>query len=113
MTGNEVKIRGRAYNYTVLHTSTGKTVIKFGLQFYSGKDSTGVSKYSFVDCKGFGKDYNLNEKQEVTVIGHLNCEEWTDKQGTKKSKLCIIIDNVECEANKKQTTFVDDKLPWG
>ena len=111
MTGNEVKIKGRVYNYKLFHTSKGNTIVNFGLQFYNGKDQQGYSKYSFVDCKGFN-DYQLKDKQDVVVLGHLASEDWQDKQGNKKSKLCIVVDNVEYKEEKKEETFIEDSIPF-
>lgn len=111
MINNEIKIGGRVYKYTVFHTNKGNTIVNFGLQFYNGKDQEGKAKYSFVDCKGF-REYPLKEKQEVVVLGHLACDEWTDKQGAKKNKLFIVIDNVEYKEEKKEETFIEDECPF-
>ena len=110
MTKNEIKIGGRAYKCKTFTTTKGKKIYSFGLQFYSGKDLNGNSKYCFVDCKSFGKEYPLKEKQDVVVLGHLAGEEWIDKEGNKKPKLLIVVDNVEYKQEKEET-FIEDEIP--
>ena len=111
MQNNEVKIKGRVYRNTVFHTSKGKTISTFGLQFYNGKNVNGESQYCFVDCKCFGKEYPLSDKQDVVVFGHLGGEEWVDKQGNKKTRLCIIVDNLNYERKEENESFIEDEIP--
>ena len=101
---NEIKLKGRVYRYETKQTSTGKTLCRFGLQFYTGKDKDGKSKYAFVNCKGFA-DYGLKEKQDVFVSGNLACEEWTDKEGNKRSALLILASSVGTEEPKEEKGF--------
>lgn len=111
MIKNEIKIGGRVYRYNVFHTPKGKMIASFGLQFYNGKNVDGNSRYCFVDCKSFGKEYPLTEKQDVVVLGHLGGEEWVDKQGNKKTRLCIIVDNINYERKEKNENFIEDEIP--
>lgn len=109
MTNNEVKIKGRAYRYTVAYTKTGKTISTFGLQFYNGKDTEGKSKYAFVNCKCFS-DLKLQDKQDVIVCGNLACDEWTDKNGAKQSRIVILVNNIITD--KEPEAFSDDSMPF-
>jgi len=111
MQNNEVKIKGRAYRYTVSHTKSGRTICTFGLQFYNGKDQDGKSKYAFVNCKSF-EDLKLVDKQDVFVIGRLAVDEWTDKQGQKKSSTSVVVEKLETEEKQEETTFNDDTVPF-
>ena len=97
---NDVKIAGRVYKYNEFTTSKGKTIARFGLQFYNGKNAEGKSQYTFVDCKGF-KSFGLNEKDDVIVFGHLGGEEWTDKQGSKRSRVCLLVESVDSQNDEK------------
>ena len=90
---NEIIIKGRVYKYEVRHTITGKTVCRFGLQFWNGKYKDGKNQYAFVNCKGFD-DFKLTEKQDVVVCGRLGYEEWTDKQNNKRSAIVIFVNSV-------------------
>lgn len=91
---NELKLKGRVYRYETKTTSSGKVVCRFGLQFYNGKDKDGKSKYAFFNCKGF-EDFGLKEKQEVLIDGYIACEEWSDKQGQKKSSIVAIVKSID------------------
>lgn len=113
MTNNEIRIKGRIYRYTIFHTKNDKIITTFGLQYYNGKDKDGKSKYSFVNCKGFN-DYQLTEKQDVVVLGHLGSEEWTDKQDSKRERIIIFVDNIESEQQKEEKQedgFIEDAVP--
>ena len=101
MTKNTISIFGRVYKYQVRHTTTGKTVCRFGLQFWNGKDKDGKNQYAFVNCKGFD-DFNLTEKQDVVVCGRLGYEEWTDKQGNKRSAILIFVNSIGQEEQPQE-----------
>ena len=110
---NEIIIKGRVYKYEVRHTTTGKTVCRFGLQFWNGKDKDGKSIYAFVNCKGFD-DFRLTDKQDVVVCGRLACEEWTDKQNNKRSAIVIFVNSIvqeetiEEQPQKEENPLLDN-----
>ena len=97
MENNEVKIKGWAYKYELKNTTTGKKMYNFGLKFYNGKDKEGKSKYTFINCKGFDKDYALKDKQEVVVLGSLAKDEWKDKDGKDNERFFIFVNSVEAK----------------
>ena len=110
MQENNLKIKGRVYKYEVKTTKNGKTLCRFGLQFYNGKDKDGKSMYAFLNCKGFN-DYNLKEKQDIVLYGNIACEEWTDKQGVKRSSLLVLVNRIEAE-EKKEVKIDDNEFPF-
>ena len=88
---NEVKITGKVYNAKVSTSLSGKSITRFGLSIYCGKDKEGKSKYGFVDCKYFGNlvtDDGLKD-----VVGKLSVDSW-EKDGKKFSKPEIIVDTI-------------------
>lgn len=107
---NEVKITGRVYNANVRTSLSGKSITKFGLSIYCGKDKDGKSKYGFVDCKYFGNLVTDNELKDVT--GKLSVDTW-EKDGKKYSKPEIIVDSIVSStmfANKKEEPKTDDSF---
>ena len=69
----------------------------------------------FFDCVLFGKraqglsDY-LVKGMKVAIKGHLRQDRWESDAG-KRSKVVIIVDEVEIITPKKQDNEVDD-IPW-
>ena len=88
---NEVKITGRVYNAKTTNTLSGKSITRFGLSIYCGKDKEGKAKYGFVDCKYFGNLVTDEKLKDVT--GHLTVDSW-EKDGKKFSKPEIIVDTI-------------------
>lgn len=119
---NTVRLKGRVYRYEVRHSTKGKQICTFGLQFYNGKDKDGKSQYFFASCKGFGTDFKLKDKQDVIVNGKLAGDTWKDKEGKSADKLYIIVDSIEepTEQPKQETGFEfgweakeqDDAIPF-
>lgn len=93
MNNNTVSIRGWVYRYTVRESSTKRKMCTFGLKFYDGKAKDENVKYTFVSCKGF-EDFGLKEQQEVSIVGHLSGNDYTNKEGQRIPSLQIIVDSV-------------------
>ena len=109
---NKVEISGRIYNKKVSTTSTGKTVTRFGLSIYTGKDKDGKSQYGFVECKYFGEITDSSELQDVT--GRLSVSSW-EKDGKKFSRPEIIVDSIAdstmfSESKKKAIESLDSDI---
>lgn len=114
MQNNKVEVGGYVAKYEERQTNNGKTIARFGLKIYNGKKD-GQSQYAFINVKAF-TSLELVDKQEVNVIGHLLVEEWTDKQGNKRSAVVVIADKVDAmpmksEPPNKENGFVNDDLP--
>lgn len=66
-----------------------------------------VEKKCFLPCKAFRQTavfldkYFHNKGSEMTVEGHLETEEWEDKDGNKKSRLVLQVEKVHF-CGKKQ-----------
>lgn len=110
---NKVEVTGRVYNPQVRTSLAGKSITRFGLSIYVGKDKDGKSKYGFIDCKYFGNLVTDDKLKDVT--GRLSVDSW-EKDGKKFSKPEIIVDTITTstmfedkkESEEKQETPKDD-----
>lgn len=108
---NRSVISGRLTKDSELRTTAkGKSVLVFSLAFNTSvkqDDGTYASKANFIDCALFGKraisiaEY-LKKGTIVTVDGHLSFNEYTTKHNDKRSKLELIVDDVEFIGTKKK-----------
>ena len=112
---NKVEITGRIYNIKETTTTTGKTVSRFGLSIYNGKDKNGKTQYGFVDCKYFGRVTPSELLKDV--VGRLTIDSW-EKDGKKFSKVEILVEEIKesdlftkvAPQPKKEDDSFDDDL---
>lgn len=108
---NSCVITGRLTKDAELRTTqTGKKVLSF--TFASNRlvkrNDQWESKVSFIDGTLFGSRAEslakyLLKGMQVTVHGVLDQTIWVDKQGNKKSKLALLVDDIQMLGGKKQT----------
>lgn len=76
---------------------------------------------NFVDCVAFGKrvdffDRNLSKGSKVAVEGHLHWSSWVDKTGGKRSRLELVVDDLELMSGAKRqeesTSEAYDDIPF-
>ena len=92
-------------------------VVEFGLAMnhkYKKQDGTQVDDTCFVDCQLFGKRAEVVNKyfkkgDPIFIEGRLRFESWQAQDGTKKSKLRVLVENFEFVGSKK--TRDDDPPP--
>ena len=112
MQKNFVNLSGFIYNPQEFTTQSGKTITKFGMKVYCGKDKSGKSKYEFVNVKLFDK---LPQVKEIDMAGHITIESYTKDNVTHKSTV-IIADKVvpigenSNEGQEETSEFKDDSL---
>jgi len=75
---------------------------------FKGQDGQMKEKVCFVDLKAFGKTGEAINKyckkgSPLFVRGELSYDSWTAKDGTKKSKLSVIIDSFQFIGGKAET----------
>ena len=83
------------------YTPSNTAICKFGIatnRKWKDKDGNGREEVCFVDCAIFGKSAEtFNQYMErgssVLVEGRLQLDRWEDKDGGKRSKHCIAVDN--------------------
>jgi single-strand DNA-binding protein len=107
---NKVMLIGRLTRDPEVRTfSNGGKVAKFGFAVNNRKKNQQTGQWEdepvFVDVEAFnrgenGKQADLVEQylakgRQVFIEGHLKLDQWTDKEGQKRSRLLIVLDNMQ------------------
>mgnify|MGYP001202585794 CR=1 FL=1 len=79
------------------------TVTEFGLAMnrkFRTKDGDNREEVTFVDCAAFGKQAEVIQQycqkgKAILVEGRLKLDQWEDKQGGKRSKLSVVVENFQ------------------
>ena len=82
---------------------SGMNVGSFGIavnERFKSKDGEWQERANFVDCEIFGARAEamarfLGKGSPVFIEGKLRLDQWEDKQGQKRSKLKVVVDNFE------------------
>jgi single-strand DNA-binding protein len=114
MSLNTVTLTGRAgRDPEVKFFESGTAVAQFSLAV-DGFAKDGKKPTHWVDIKVWGKsaqfcaDY-LRKGGKVGVVGRLEQEKWTSKDGDERSKLVVVADRVELLGDKQQE---DEEVPF-
>lgn len=83
------------------HLPGDKTVTEFGIAMNRKWKSAGGEQreeVTFVDCSAFDKRgeviaEHFTKGKPILVEGRLKFDSWEDKQGGKRSKLTVVVDN--------------------
>ncbi len=100
---NQVCFSGKVnFEPTINPTKSGKNMASFSIGVYNGKDANGKSKYFNVRCKVFDERYvdglmNLTVPANVIVVGRMQCNTYTDKNGVTRNELEVNCDSVGVE----------------
>ena len=85
-------------------TAAGTSVLSFGIavndRYFNKQTNQWEDRPNFVDCTLFGNRANglapyLTKGVKVALEGKLRFSQWQDKQGNNRSKLDVIVDEVE------------------
>lgn len=85
------------------HVAGNQAVAEIGLAVnrrYKTKDGEDREETTFVDCEAWGrtaevmKQY-LSKGRPVFLEGRLKLDQWTDKDGQKRSKLRVVVENFQ------------------
>lgn len=104
MSLNVTAISGHLADNAILRaTKSGTPVLNFTIAVNESQhqeDGSFADRPSFIDCVLFGNRASALEKQLVKgalamVQGHLRQATYEDKQGVKRSKVEVIVDNLE------------------
>lgn len=97
------------------YTPAQTAVADFGMAInrkWKGKDEQQKEETCFVDCVSFGKSAETLNKyvskgNPLFVEGRLKFESWTDKDGNKRSKLKVVVENFQFlpSGEKKEDSF--------
>ena len=89
--------------------SNGGKVVKFGFAVNNRKKNMSTGQWEdepvFVDCEAFNRgdqggladriEQSLHKGSQIFLDGHLRFDQWTDKDGNKRSKLMVRVDNFQ------------------
>jgi single-strand DNA-binding protein len=89
--------------------SNGGKVVKFGFAVNNRKKNMSTGQWEdepvFVDCEAFNRgdqggladriEQSLHKGSQIFVEGHLRFDQWTDKDGNKRSRLLVRVDNFQ------------------
>lgn len=101
---NKVLLIGRlTRDPEIRYTPGGLAIAEFGLavnRFRKGQDGSRQEETAFIDMTAFGRTAELAQQylakgRQVFVEGHLRFEQWTNAEGQKRSKLNVVIDNLQ------------------
>ncbi|TVP75212.1 MAG: single-stranded DNA-binding protein [Puniceicoccaceae bacterium] len=84
-------------------TSSGLSICKLGLavsRYYTTKDGEKKEETTFVDIDAFGRQAETISKymrkgRPIFVEGRLRLDQWESKEGEKRSKLGVVLDNFQ------------------
>lgn len=112
MSVNRVNISGNLTRDPDLRaTAGGSQVLSFGVAVNDRAKNPQTGEWedrpNFVDCVVFGKRAEslnnlLSKGMKVAIEGKLRYSSWETKDGQKRSKLEVVVDEVEFFAQRKQ-----------
>jgi len=107
---NKVMLIGRLTRDPEVRTfSNGGKVAKFGFAVNNRKKNQSTGEWEddpvFLDVEAFNRgetgkqadlaEQYLNKGREVFIEGHLKLDQWTDKEGQKRSRLLVVVENFQ------------------
>jgi len=107
---NKVMLIGRLTREPEIRMfSNGGKVAKFGFAVNNRRKNNATGQWEdepvFIDVEAFNRGENgkqadlveqyLHKGHQAYVEGHLKLDQWTDKDGQKRSRLLIVLDNVQ------------------
>ena len=107
---NKVEISGKVYNTELRTTSAGKTIIRFGLSVYTGKDKEGKNTYQFVNCKYWGN--GVENGMNIDVVGKLAFDVW-EKDGRTNVRQYILVDSFKDHFHQESAPANDQQGELG
>lgn len=85
------------------HMPSGAAVVEFGLavnRVYRSQDGQQQKEVTFVDITAFGKQAEtlkqyMTKGKSIFIEGRLRFEQWTSKEGQKRSKLSVVVEGFQ------------------
>lgn len=129
---NKVMLMGNlTRDIELRHTASQMAIAKFGLAInrrYKTASGEQKEEVTFVDCDAFGRTAEvmsqyLKKGRPVFVEGSLRLDQWEGKDGSKQSKLKVVVDTFQFidsggrseggEGGGVQTRPVSERAPAG
>lgn len=105
MSINQVTISGNLTREPELRaTNSGMNVLTFGVAVNERRKNAQTGEYenypNFIDCTMFGKRAEsvsrfIHKGLKVAIQGKLRYTQWTAQDGSKKSKVGVIVDEID------------------
>lgn len=84
-------------------TPQGMAICKIGLavnRTFKGSDGNNQEEVTFVDVDAFGKQAEvigkfMNKGKPILIEGRLRMDNWTTKEGDKRSKMVVVVENFQ------------------
>lgn len=107
---NKVMLIGRLTRDPETRTfSNGGKVANIGFAVNNRKKNTQTGEWEddpvFLDCEAFNRgdtfkladriEQTLRKGQQIFIEGHLKLDQWTSKEGEKRSKIKIVVENFQ------------------
>ncbi len=102
---NKVMLMGRLTRDPELrYTPSGMAVVKIGLavgrRYFNKNTNETVEETTFVDCDAWGKQAEtlnqyMRKGRPLFIEGRLKLDSWETREGQKRSKLSVVIDNFQ------------------
>lgn len=109
---NSVSISGNLVREPELRfTSSGSAVLSFTVAVNNRRKNPQTGEWEddpcFVDCALFGKRAEsvgriVSKGAKVTVQGRLRQESWHAKDGSKRSKISVVVDDIEVTGKRQE-----------
>lgn len=113
MSINRVTISGNlTRDPEIRNTQSGMTVMSFGVaandRIKNNQTGEWEDRANFIDCTMFGNraesiSQYLSKGSKVTIDGKLRWSQW-EKDGQKRSKIDVIIDNIDFTSNASKSS---------
>lgn len=89
-------------------TPGGMAICKLGLavnRVFTTKEGEKREETTFVDCDAFGRQAEtiskyMSKGQSILVEGRLRLDQWESKEGEKRSKLSVVVENFQFGGSK-------------
>lgn len=122
MSINQVTITGNLTREPDLRaTQSGSAILRLGVAVNDRVKNPQTNQYedrpNFIDCIVFGKRAEslsnlLHKGMKVAIQGKLRYSSWQDQQGQNRSKLEVIVDELEfMQARNQQATYQPNQAP--
>jgi len=102
---NKVILMGRlTRDPEMRYTGSGMAVTKLGLavgrRYFNKSSQQTVEETAFVDCEAWGKQAEtlsqyMRKGRPLFVEGRLKFESWESREGQKRSKLVVVVENFQ------------------
>lgn len=109
---NEVRISGKLLRDPEIKNGPTWKLAKLSLNVWSGKKNKQTGQWEnepiFIDATCFNQVADIEERfragDEVLVSGRLKMESWVNKEGQKRSKICITAESVGLHNERRENT---------